>query len=140
MAGATRRRMFRRQTSGSILCPSCGLLVGVNDEQCLNCGRRRPGMWGFTGPLALLRSEEGFPQFVMWACGIIYALTLLVNPGEIRFDGLFGFLGPGANVVRFGVSGADFVYGLGWWWTLLSAGWLHGGILHLVFNMMAVRN
>ena len=27
----------------------------------------------------------------------------------------------------------------GRWWTVLSAGWLHGGILHIVFNMMWIR-
>jgi rhomboid protease GluP len=136
MAGATRRSMFRRQTSGSILCPSCGLLVGVNDEQCLNCGRRRPGMWGFTGPLALLRSEEGFPQFVLWTCGILYVLTLVTAPGQI--DGL---LSPGnLPLFRFGASGAFPVYGQGWWWTVLSAGWLHGSLPHIAFNLMAVRS
>jgi rhomboid protease GluP len=25
------------------------------------------------------------------------------------------------------------------WWTVLSAGWLHGSILHILFNMMWVR-
>jgi rhomboid protease GluP len=127
--------MFRRQTSGSILCPSCGLLVGVNDEQCLNCGRRRPGMWGFTGPLALLRSEDGFVQFVMWTCGILYALTLLADPGGIQ-----GMLGPGDVVERFGISGAIPVFVHDRWWTLLSAGWLHGSLLHIGFNLMAIRN
>ena len=133
--------MFRRQTSGSILCPSCGLLVGVNDEQCLNCGRRRPGMWGFTGPLALLRSEDGFPQFVMWTCGILYVLTLLVAPGEIGGGGFLGLLSPGGlPLLRFGMSGGEPVYGAGWWWTVLSAGWLHGSLPHIAFNLMAVRN
>ena len=133
--------MFRRQTSGSILCPSCGLLVGVNDEQCLNCGRRRPGMWGFTAPLALLRSDEGFVQLVMWACGIVYVLTLLLAaPGEIDFTPGLGFLSAGDILIRFGASGATPVYQEGHWWTLLSAGWLHLGILHLGFNMLALRN
>jgi rhomboid protease GluP len=127
--------MFRRQTSGSILCPSCGLLVGVNDEQCLNCGRRRPGLWGFTGPLALLRSEEGFVQFVMWTCGIVYALTLLADIG-----GIGGLLEPGDVVERFGISGAVPVFLHGRWWTVLSAGWLHGSLLHIAFNLMAIRN
>ena len=26
--------------TGSVLCPGCGTLVGVNDDQCLTCGRR----------------------------------------------------------------------------------------------------
>ena len=32
------------------------------------------------------------------------------------------------------------VFYLGNWWTVLSAGWLHAGLLHILFNMMAVRN
>ncbi len=40
----------------------------------------------------------------------------------------------------FGASGQIPVFELGRWWTLLSAGWLHGGILHLLFNMSAVRS
>ena len=27
----------------------------------------------------------------------------------------------------------------GRWWTVLSAAWLHGGVLHIFLNMMAVR-
>src|SRR5262245_64254798 len=38
-----------RQRWGSVVCPSCGTLVGVLDERCLTCGRWNPGMWGF-GP------------------------------------------------------------------------------------------
>ena len=33
------------------------------------------------------------------------------------------------------MSGAMPVYGYGWWWTLFSASWLHGGLIHLAFNM-----
>ena len=39
----------------------------------------------------------------------------------------------------FGASGAYPVFGYGRWWTILSAGWLHGGALHILFNMMWVR-
>ena len=42
--------VFKRHRMGSVVCSSCGSLVGVNDEQCYSCGRRNPGMWGF-GPL-----------------------------------------------------------------------------------------
>ena len=38
-----------------------------------------------------------------------------------------------------GASGASPVFGRGWWWTVLTAGWLHGGILHIFFNVLWIR-
>ena len=55
--------------------------------------------------------------------------------------GFFNILSPGTRaLVMFGASGAVPVFVLGSWWTVLSATWLHGGLLHIVFNMMWVRN
>ena len=31
------------------------------------------------------------------------------------------------------------VFAAGRWWTVLSAACLHAGVLHILFNMMAVR-
>ena len=39
----------------------------------------------------------------------------------------------------FGASGAIPVFRYDRWWTVLSAGWLHGSALHILFNMMWVR-
>ena len=36
-------------------------------------------------------------------------------------------------------SGAVPVFTLGWWWTVLSAGWLHGGLLHILFSVLWIR-
>ena len=55
---------MKRQTSGSVVCPSCGRLVGVNDEKCGNCGRTRPGMWGFAGVLRNLGEDLGFTKIL----------------------------------------------------------------------------
>jgi rhomboid protease GluP len=38
------------------------------------------------------------------------------------------------------MTGAVPVFLQGAWWTLLSASWLHGNLLHIVFNMMWVRD
>ena len=38
------------------------------------------------------------------------------------------------SLILFGASGAYPVFGLGRWWTVLSAGWLHGGLLHIVLQ------
>ena len=42
--------MFTRQRTGSVVCPGCGFLVGVNDDTCYNCGRRQPEPLGVLAP------------------------------------------------------------------------------------------
>jgi rhomboid protease GluP len=131
--------VLRRQREGSVLCTSCGVLVGVNDDKCYNCGRRNPGLWGYAPALRALGGDLGFVPFVMGTCVVIYVLTLLASQGNIGMGGL-GLLAPSQGaLLRFGESGAVPVFLLDRWWTVLSAGWLHGGILHILFNMMALR-
>lgn len=128
--------MFQRQRTGSVVCPSCGKLVGVNDAKCLNCGRPFPGMWGFAPLLRRLGQDMGFVPVIMGLCGILYALTLVTNIQGVQMGGLFGFLGPsGESLMSFGASGSTPVFIAGRWWTLLSAGYLHGGLLHIGFNL-----
>lgn len=132
--------MFRRQTEGSVVCTSCGTLVGVRDEQCLNCGRRNPGLWGYAPLVRRLGNDLGFVPLVMGTCVVLYVLTLLLSGAEIRMRGLLGMLSPSAPVTFvFGASGALPVFQFGRWWTVLSAGWLHGSLLHVLFNMLWVR-
>jgi rhomboid protease GluP len=133
--------MFGSKRTGSTLCPSCGSLVGVNDESCYTCGRRFPAMWGLASLLRGGRLEDLFVPLVLWGCGALYLASLAIDSGGIQMRGLFGMLSPSVPaLVRLGGSGEVPVFDLGRWWTVLSAGWLHGGALHIVFNMMAVRN
>lgn len=129
-----------RQTTGSVLCPSCGQLVGVNDPQCLGCGRRNPGLWGFAALLRNVGDDMGFTQLVMWACGALYIASLAVDFEGMTGGGLFSLLSPSnRSLFMFGAAGAVPVFHYDRWWSVLSAGWLHGGLLHIGFNMMAVR-
>ena len=132
--------MLRRQREGSVICSSCGVLVGVNDDKCYNCGRRNPGLWGYAPLLRSLGRDLGFTPFVMGTCGIVYVLTLLASGGNINQGGLFGFLGP-SNIALlvFGATGPQLVFQFGRWWTILSASWLHAGILHIALNMYGIR-
>ena len=134
--------VFRRQTSGSVVCPSCGSLVGVNDDTCYNCGRLKPGMFGFAPILRRLGSDLGFVPFVIGVSGTLYILTLLVSgPNLTIVGGAMSILAPSNRaLLLFGESGAYPVFALGFWWTVLSASWLHGNLLHIVFNMMWVRD
>jgi rhomboid protease GluP len=127
----------RTRQQGSILCPSCGKLVGVRDAECLSCGRKNPGLWGFGTALAKLGRSQAFVQAVIGGCALLYLMMIAVDPGGVRMNGLLSLGSPSQEaLVRFGASGALPVFGAGRWWTLLSAGWLHGSILHIAFNMM----
>jgi rhomboid protease GluP len=134
--------MFRQKT-GSVVCASCGSLVGVNDDKCYTCGRRNPGLWGFGPVLRRFGNDLGFVSLVIYGCIALYAATLLMSLaiGEgIMGGSLFGMLGPGQNTLMvFGGSGAIPVFFYSRWWTVLSAGWLHAGALHILFNVMWIR-
>jgi len=116
--------------------------VGVRDEKCYNCGRRNPGLWGFAPLLRSLGNDLGFVQLVIWGCSGLYIISLLLSGSALRMTGgIFGFLAPDtAKLYLLGASGGRPVFEFGWWWTVLSAGWLHGSLLHIIFNMMWVRD
>jgi rhomboid protease GluP len=134
--------MLGRQRTGSVVC-ACGRLVGVQDDRCLNCGRWNPGLWGFAPALRRFGNDLGFIDLVTAACVLLYIATLglsaLIGSG-IGTGGLFNFLSPAIeSLLAFGASGAIPLFYEGRWWTLLSAGWLHGSLMHIIFNMMAIR-
>jgi rhomboid protease GluP len=134
--------VFQRRTTGSVVCPSCGSLVGVRDEACYSCGRVNPGLWGFGPALRQLGADLGFVPLVIGASSILYVITLLASGNEITvFGGGMSILAPSTRALLvFGASGALPVFVADRWWTVLSATWLHGSFLHILFNMMWVRD
>lgn len=132
--------MLKRQTSGSVVCPSCGRLVGVKEQTCPHCGRQNPGLWGFTRFFQNLGQTFGPVQVIIGSCVLIYLLTLVVDPSGIQMGSPLSMLQPSQNaVLLFGASGTYPVVNYGRWWTVLSASWLHGSLLHILFNMLWIR-
>jgi len=116
--------------------------VGVRDEKCYTCGRANPGLWGFGPALRQLGADFGFAPLVIGASSVLYTLMLLASGSELQVSGgMMSFLVPSQRAMLvFGASGAYPVFRLGWWWTLLTASWLHASFLHILFNMMWVRD
>lgn len=131
--------MLRRQTSGSVVCASCGALVGVSDDKCYSCGRSNPGLWGYAGAIRRLGSDLGFVQVVIIGSAVLYVLSLLLSNGRIGMSG-FNLLSPHSSALyRLGASGWIPTFVDNRWWTFLSATWLHGSLIHILFNMYWVR-
>lgn len=91
--------------------------------------------------LRQLGFDLGFVPLVLGASSTLYVLTLLMSgPELVPFGGGMNVLVPALRALYlFGMSGAVPVFAQGRWWTLLSASWLHGNFLHILFNMMWVR-
>ncbi len=71
----------------------------------------------------------------------MFILSLLMNPASMSFSmSPFAFLSPdNRSLLLLGASGTVPIDRFHRWWTLISANYLHGGILHILFNMIAIR-
>lgn len=108
----------------------------MRDDKCYSCGRSNPGLWGFGPVLRHIGADFGFGPIVIGTCVTLWVITLLASGSAMRMDGILSAFAPSQQVLfAFGASGAYPVFGFGRWWTVLSAGWLHAGLLHIVMNM-----
>ena len=132
-----------RRTEGAVICSRCGKLVSVAEERCPFCGAWRPGLFGF-GPAIqrLFGNRFDFISLVVTACVALYVAALLLEPSAIfRVQLPFGILSPGnVALYRLGMTSGAVLRHFGWWWTLFTAIYLHGGLLHIFFNVMWIRN
>ena len=124
----------------AILCPSCQKLINSETLKCPHCGQIRPGMFGLTTWMKKLGLQVDFPQLITVVCVVMYVIALLLDPRAVfEFRGM-NFLAPSSDAsFKVGMTGSYPVFGFGRWWTLVTAIYLHGGLLHIGFNMMWVR-
>lgn len=137
-----------RMSPGSMICPDCGKLIGVDEERCPFCGAWRPGFYGMTPRIQRLFGRRlDLDRVILVACVALYVLSLALDlravfrmpGGGGMFGGLFNLLSPGSRALyQLGMTGGV-AWQQGWWWTVFSAIYLHGSLLHIFFNLMWVR-
>src|SRR5947199_923523 len=131
--------MFRK-TTGTILCPSCGRLTSAEAAACLVCGRRNPGMWGFAAPLRALFGRHSFTNVVTVACIALYVASLLLDPrAATSARGPFDAFSPSTGALLALGAAGTYPWSLGHWWTIITGIYLHGGVLHILFNVLWIR-
>jgi rhomboid protease GluP len=82
-----------------------------------------------------------FPHLITVVCVALYVLCLAIDPAAIlQPSGMMSFLAPSTQAsLHAGMTGTYAVHLLGRWWTVITAIYLHGSLLHIFFNMMWVR-
>ena len=126
----------------SILCPNCKKLISTSESQCPFCGTGRPASWWknnswFRG----FRDSNQFVKILIMINVGMYIIAILFNP---RATGLslnpLTFLSPSnTSLLLLGATGTVPIDKYHRLWTLVSASFLHGGLLHIFFNMAALR-
>ncbi len=125
-----------------MICPGCRNLISTEEARCPYCDTYRPGLWGL-GP-ALSRVFGGqidVLAIIPTACIALFVLSLLLDLGaalQMR-GGMFGMLSPGQRpLLALGMT-ANLPQYQAPWWTVLTATYLHGGLLHILFNVLWIR-
>jgi rhomboid protease GluP len=152
---------FREQMSGLFggtlkedarpkLCPACGTLVGSTATKCHQCGASMTfGIAAATRSLSrLLPTTSPATYGILTLSCLLYGVSLLAT---LRTSGLQAPAGGGFSALMGlgGISG-QVLYRLGAslpWpgdlkdpWRLIMASFLHGGLLHIGFNMWVLMD
>ncbi|PIY21088.1 MAG: rhomboid family intramembrane serine protease, partial [Deltaproteobacteria bacterium CG_4_10_14_3_um_filter_60_8] len=126
----------------SILCPNCRRLINRDESSCPFCGTSKPGSWWRNNRFIVGFTEQSqIINLIIYANVGMYLLALLINP---RADSLalhpFEFLSPSpGSLANLGSTGTIPILHQHRWWSLVAANYLHGSLLHILFNMLALR-
>lgn len=130
-----------RPNRNSMLCPNCRWLISIDEARCPHCGLHNPGSrWkNFSHGAGLFAADRILTNIISLNVGM-YILSILMSPASVGFSGNpLRFLSPGSNsLLLLGATGTIPIEQLHRWWSLLSANYLHGSILHILFNMIAL--
>ena len=122
------------------MCPNCRAFITADDKFCPYCEVQ-------LGPRAIDRRSPpdllgGIPHVrfttlvILLLNAVVYIAMVLAS---IRSGGGAGLDFSGRTLVDFG---AKYSYAMlqGQWWRLITAGFLHGGLLHILMNSWALFN
>ncbi|ACM21899.1 rhomboid-related membrane protein [Geotalea daltonii FRC-32] len=124
----------------AMLCPRCRRLIGSSESSCSWCGTPRPkGLWRISAWTRGALDGDWLVKAIITANIAFYLLSLLMG-GLQPTGNPFSMLSPNqTGLMLMGATGTIPIDRFGRLWSLVSANYLHGGILHIFFNLMALR-
>lgn len=124
-----------------VLCPRCKHLIGSNETVCSWCGASRANpLWKAMAWMRGSVGEDWLMQSIITVNIVFYIFSLVLTKQQSLTFNPLNFLAPGqTSLLLLGATGTIPVDQFGRFWSFLTANYLHGGILHIVFNLMAFR-
>ncbi len=135
-------KMKSHQKRNSLLCPNCRRLVSRSVASCPYCGIKQPGsVWRSLIPTAIFTDHSQLIKLIIYANVGMFILSILLFPRHTGFAmNPFDFLSPNnRSLFVLGSTGTVAILDYHRWWSLVSANYLHGSLLHIVFNMIALK-
>lgn len=129
-------------TKNSMLCPNCRRLISRDEPLCPYCGTSRPGSWLKNNRFMAGFSDQGRIISLLISVNIgMYVFSLLLNSRAAgpAFNPLAFFSPDNKSLLLLGATGTVAIAQLHRWWTLIAANYLHANLLHILFNLMALR-
>lgn len=130
------------QSKKSILCPNCRRLIGADQPRCPYCGLASPGAkWKNHPWIHQWLGSDQLLHLVIYVNVGMFIISLLLHPAGLglSMNPLTVFSPSDQSLFLLGATGAIPIDRYHRWWTLVAANYLHGGILHIFFNMMALK-
>ena len=121
------------------LCPACGALVGIHATRCHECGTNlRFGLAAWSKGLAEFFGGHAPVTVAILILNIVFfAAELMGTIQSGQFGGLSILWGMnGETLYRLGANDRLSISLLHEWYRLITAMFLHGGLIHIGFNMM----
>jgi rhomboid protease GluP len=119
------------------MCRSCRTLVEGSASVCPSCGASMRGVprGGMARGLSLLFPGKPSVSVILLSANALLMLATIA----VDATGVAALWSPrGQTLWLLGAKWGQSIFVDGEWWRLVTANYLHGGILHLVFNSMAL--
>jgi rhomboid protease GluP len=129
-------------SKNAMLCPNCRKLISADEPRCPYCGIARPGSPLKNNVLVrLFQNPAQFIKTIIYVNAGMFIVSILLSAKMVNISlNPLTFLSPDSrSLLVLGATGVLPIDHMHRWWSLLTANYLHGGILHIFFNMVAFR-